>query len=192
MAYVDKFYDIEKEIEKAQDSDRRRLARFLKHRDEEIEQERQWAKRNMCPHCHVTLTTTGVCINDCGYVKPKEVNQGNDRTKKIEGVKTRGTITQTKVNPGAIKAEDLQALLDIGFTLQQALEKLAKEAPNVDKTSGRPKEVWTYQGDHRCPICGKYSKLYTKGQKGKEEMRLTCSKHGVMIKKLGEVWKSIS
>lgn len=190
--YTDKLFRLEEENDKAESSEKARLAKFLRRRDKELEVEQLWAKKNICPNCHMVLNTTGVCVNDCGYVKPKEVNVGNDRTKKLEDVKARGNIeSKTKINPSAIKAEDLQALLDMGFNLQQALEKLAQSAPKV-KVVQKPKNVWTYQGDCRCPICGKYSKLHTKGRKGQETMKLACTKHGVMTKEIGGVWKQES
>ncbi|MCU7521943.1 MAG: hypothetical protein HF312_17140 [Ignavibacteria bacterium] len=43
--------------------------------------------------------------------------------------------------------------------------------------SNKKQAVWQYQGDMKCPDCGCYSSVWTKGRGGNMIMRLTC-KHG--------------
>lgn len=43
------------------------------------------------------------------------------------------------------------------------------------------KQVWQYQGDMRCPICGRYSQVHMKGKKD-PTYRLNCKAHGIFYK----------
>lgn len=48
----------------------RALSFILRKQDEELKAQHAWNKYNMCPDCHVLLTTSGFC-GQCDYVKPK-------------------------------------------------------------------------------------------------------------------------
>ncbi len=84
-----------------------------------------------------------------------------------------------------LKANKVEELMSQGYSLQQALDTLLKEH-KMDKAEKTTK--WTYRGDLKCPLCGKYTKLYTSGK----TMKLTCSRHGLFIKVEDGVWVSKS
>ena len=49
-----------------------KIAYFLRLKDQELSRQRAWDRKNICPHCHVVLTTLGECANDCGYIKSRK------------------------------------------------------------------------------------------------------------------------
>lgn len=54
--------DVEVELTPAERERKKKLAWFLKKRDEEIKAEQERCKK-VCPHCRIVLSPTGKCVN---------------------------------------------------------------------------------------------------------------------------------
>jgi hypothetical protein len=81
-------------------------------------------------------------------------------------------------------------LMGKGHSLDEALEIALCQKREADILKGEM--VWTSQGDLKCPICRKYSKIYSSGYRTAQILRLHCKFHGILYKTPEhEYWRTI-
>jgi hypothetical protein len=57
-------------VNKSEKEQGRKLAFIMRQQDAELTYKQLWNKYNSCPHCRLTLTSSGFC-DECGYQKPR-------------------------------------------------------------------------------------------------------------------------
>lgn len=87
--------------------------------------------------------------------------------------------------------ERMEELLSMGLSKVEAIELIIVEA-NEEKVKKMKSTKWVYKGDIKCPICSRYSKMYTTGTCTNPTMKITCKSHGILIKVPNGVWKQES
>jgi uncharacterized protein (DUF2225 family) len=100
------------------ENNKSKLAMFLRARDREIEAQHQFNVRNVCPHCHLVLSTTGVC-SECGFVKAKVDFKKTASRKHKETRKVSDEMAQQVVK-----------MMAMGFSMEEAI-KLVLEGEKV-------------------------------------------------------------
>jgi len=160
--------------------DKSKLALFLRARDHELAVEQAEVRNNQCPNCHVQLSVWGVCVNDCGYVGT--YIRGIPKKKRGASISMKKTMTPEEITKRAM--ELMLKGMPMSEAMKQAFEELMKESLEAKHTGDleRPTETWTYKGDLRCPVCSKYSKVWTKGSRESVSYKLECHKHGLFFR----------
>lgn len=75
----------------------------------------------------------------------------------------------------------IMELMACGLSMAEAIEEVLAKKNDI-KIAKKNGISWYYQGDLRCPVCGKYSKLWTNGWRDNMSMRLECIHHGTFYK----------